>query len=100
MTNREIAEYLIHITNDIDPKSHFFICGYLDLLYKEEKLSTEEYWGFKELLWSYVDQKYLKEITKCNHLDHNYPGAWFKSKAGRIDVLNKIIDTNITKAHE
>jgi hypothetical protein len=100
MTNREIAEYLIHVANTKPPYLPFFICGYLDTLYIDEKLSTEEYWGFKELLWSYVDHKYLKEITKCYHLDHNYPGAWFKSTAGRIDVLNKIINTNITKVHE
>lgn len=92
MTNKEIAQYLLDIANNPKPPCvYFFICNHLGRLLDNNMISVEEYWEFKELLWTYVDQAMLITNTKCKYLDHNYSGAWFKSKAGRIDALNKIL---------
>jgi hypothetical protein len=92
MTNKEIAQYLLDIANNPKPLySYFFICNHLDRLLDNNMISVEEYWEFRELLWTYVDQAMLITNTKCKYLDHHYSGGWFKSKAERVDALNKIL---------
>lgn len=92
MTNKEIAQYLLNIaTNPSSRFNYFFICNHLDRLFINDVISDEEYWGFKELLWSYVDTEPLITLTNCKHLDHHYRGSWFKTKSERIDALNKIL---------
>lgn len=91
MTNKEIAQYLLDIATNPSSRSYFFICNHLDRLFTNDVISDEEYWGFKELLWTYVDKTMLITNTRCKYLDHNYSGSWFKSKAGRIEALNKIL---------
>lgn len=88
MTNKEIAEYLLSIASDFN---YFFICNHLETMLNTDMVTMEEFYTFKKLLWSYTDLAMLKEQTKCPYLDHNYRGSWFKSKAGRIEALNKIL---------
>nr|MBP9723142.1 hypothetical protein [Gammaproteobacteria bacterium] len=69
MTNKEIAEIILHRISKSPLKKGSYICHYLSRMRLADEIDDDEYVAFKELLWSYADQQALAEATKCPNLD-------------------------------